>query len=338
MIRCLLIALALCHVSVQACSIPVFRYALDRWRADTFRLEAPVDALSTGSIAAEVRNLGDRSPLNLVAKPATDGDARLFFPTRGRADAKAAWTGALTPESFSALVDSPARQEIARRILEGSSAIWVLVESGEKSADEPAAQLLAKRLTFLESAAGIPPIDPTDPSSKLGPGPELGVKLSLLRVRRDAPEEQAFLAQLAGPDGLAAFPAKEPFAALVFGRGRVLGAWGAEKIDEEFIEQATLFLLGACSCEVKNQNPGWDLLMRVDWDAELRKAESARGDSPVATPASTAPQPETVTFTPTIASVAAAPTAPAAQPRWQWALLGLGGVIMVALIARLRAR
>ena len=31
-----------------------------------------------------------------------------------------------------------------------------------------------------------------------------------------------------------------------------------------------MFLLGACSCQVKRMNPGWDLLLNVDWDGALQ--------------------------------------------------------------------
>ena len=329
--RWLLLALCFGQVAAEACSVPVFRYALDRWPADAFRLEAPAAALGTEPLATEVRNLGERSPLNLEAIPTPDPNARLLFPNRSRSEPRAAWSGGLTPESYAALTDSPARRELARRILAGDSVVWVLVESGQNEADEAAAQLLGKRLSFLESAAGLPAIDPNDPTSKLGPGPELRVKLSLLRVRRAAPEERAFLAQLAGPNGVSAFAENEPFTALVFGRGRVLGAWGAEKLSNEFVEEATLFLLGACSCEVKNQNPGWDLLMRVDWDAELHKADDARRAAPATEPKTTtpaAPQPETVTFTPTTTP----PTAAAPQPRSNRMWIGVFGVIVFAFL------
>ncbi len=60
---------------------------------------------------------------------------------------------------------------------------------------------------------------------------------------------------LAGPK-LAELPAGKPFVAPVFGQGRVLGAWGAESMDVEGIEEASFFLTGACSCQVKAQNPG----------------------------------------------------------------------------------
>jgi hypothetical protein len=227
--------------------------------------------------------------------------ARLFFPAHVRAATQPAWSGELTPEIYQSLTDSPARRELAKRILNGDSAVWVIVESGKKEADDAMVKLFTSRLRFLETATGLPPIDPTDPDSKLGPGPELRVQLSLLRVKRNDSKENIFLSMLAGPQGLSGFSANEPFVAVVFGRGRVLGAWPQEKVSEEFIEEATRFLIGSCSCEVKNQNPGWDLLMRLDWDAELKKADlirAAHHEKNEVSPAVPPAKLETVIFTP----------------------------------------
>ena len=133
----------------------------------------------------------------------------------------------------------------------------------------------------------------------MGPGPELKVQLSLLRLKRSDPSEAAFLSQLAGPAGLKSLPADQPFIALVFGRGRVLGAWPNDRLNEEFIEESTRFLLGSCSCEVKSRNPGWDLLLRVDWDEELKKAgEARRLASRSPQPARASLEPETVVIKP----------------------------------------
>ena len=211
-----------------------------------------------------------------------------------------------------------------RRITGGDSAVWVLVESGNREKDDAAAGTLAKRLRFIESAAEIPPIDPNDPTSKLGPGPALGVKLSLHRIRRDDPAEAAFIAMLAGPEGTGAVPSDQPFGALVFGRGRVLGAWPGEKLTDELIEESTMFLLASCSCEVKNLNPGWDLLVRADWDAELKKAEDARvsganasGEESPAPPAkpNVSVKPETVRIGASAPASAIIAT-PSPLPRW----------------------
>lgn len=264
------IILALTSPAVFACDVPVFRYALDRWPADVFRLEAPAAVLSAEPLAKEFRNLSSSGNLNLETSVSTNG-TKLFFPSHVKNADAPEWQGQLTPEIYHALTDSPVRREVVKRILNGDSAVWILVESGQPQLDEPAAKLLQNRLKFLESATGLPHLDPTDPDSQLGPGPELKVQFSLLSIKRTDPQEQEFLALLAGPAGLKKFPANEPFFAAVFGRGRVLGAWRQDRLNEGFIVDTARFLLGSCSCEVKSLNPGWDLLLRVDWEEELRK-------------------------------------------------------------------
>ena len=40
-------------------------------------------------------------------------------------------------------------------------------------------------------------------------------------------------------------------------------------VTAENIHDSAAFLVGACSCEVKEQNPGFDLLLAADWDVLL---------------------------------------------------------------------
>jgi hypothetical protein len=260
------------------CDVPVFRYALDHWPADPFRLEAAPAVFQAEPLASEIRNLSTGSGLNLQTAVGTNG-TRLFFPYHVRGSENPAWEGKLSLDAYHRLTDSPARQALVKRILSGDSAVWVLVEGGQTNANEAAAQLLTNRLRFLESATGLPRLDPNDPDSQVGPGPKLKVQLSLLRVKRSDANEVALFSQLAGPAGLSSFPADQPFVAVVFGRGRVLGAWQHDRLNESFIEDVTHFLLGSCSCEVKAQNPGWDLLLSVDWDEALKKASVAASPS-----------------------------------------------------------
>lgn len=256
------------HWTAHACSIPVFRYALDRWASDNFRLEISAADAKDEAVAKFIRNFGAASALNLEIVRVPDGPSRLLRPHAGETAAAPVWSGALNAAALAQLTNSPARVELVRRILAGDSAVWVLVESGDRAADDAAARVLEKRLRYLEQVAQLPLIDPNDPTSKLGPGPKLAVKFSVLRVSASA-SESAFLAMLAGPkSGLAT--TREPWVAAVFGRGRVLGAWPAKGFGDEQIEEVCLFLLGACSCQVKNLNPGWDLLLHGDWDEQLR--------------------------------------------------------------------
>jgi hypothetical protein len=261
--------LLLFATTTRACSVPVYRYALDRWPADPYELDVSATDAKDPGVARFLRNFTDNTPINLAPVRLQEaGSSHLAFP-HAAPEAAPAWAGALDAAAIPSLIDSPARTELTHRILAGETGVWLLVESGERSADDQAATMLDKRLHYLEQAADIPPIDPDDPTNELGPGPPLMVKFSVLRVRHDDPAEQAFLRMLAGPKHDTQ-PSTGPWLALVFGRGRVLGAWPAEGFGNEQIDEASLFLLGACSCQVKRMNPGWDLLLNANWDEALQ--------------------------------------------------------------------
>jgi len=117
----------------------------------------------------------------------------------------------------------------------------------------------------------------------------------------------------------------------------VLGVWPGEKLSADLIEEATLFLTGACSCEVKNLNPGWDLLMNVDWETELEKAEEVRvaAINTTADPISTPPEKPAVSAKPETVTIGAPAPVPAATlaktnkfPRWP--LFAAAAVLLLA--------
>ena len=218
-----IIPIVLLSGELRACTIPVFRYALDRWPGK-------------------------------IGQSAEETEPRVF-------------------------------REIADRILAGHSAVWIQVDSGNETEDKAAFERLTSRLKFLESVTELPEIDPNDPASQLGPGPELKLKYSTLRIQADDPAAIA----LAGPKA-ESLPPGEAWIAPVFGRGRVLGIWPASLMDEEGIDEVSFYLTGACSCQVKAQNPGWDLAINVDWQARLLDAESKIGTDEIPNP-ETPPEP-----------------------------------------------
>ncbi len=277
----LLIVGMLC-VDAGGCSLPVFRYALDRWQPDTFHLKVAQNQAQDPAVAKFLRNLGPASGLNLEADRIPDETSQLLRPDAAESDGPPPWTGTLDGAVLERFAESPARTKIIQEILNGASAVWVVVESGDASADNQAVEALQKRLRYLQQVISLPAVDPNDLSSRPGPGPAVEVKFSVLRVpglhlpsgearpAQTLHPESLLLPVLAGPrSGLAA--SREPWFAAVFGRGRVLGAWSAPTFGDDQIEEICLFLAGACSCQVKRQNPGWDLLLQIDWDEKLRE-------------------------------------------------------------------
>lgn len=233
-------------------------------------------------MARFLRNFGSDSGLNLEIQRVPQAPSRILRPTQGGSAEAPLWQGIVTEPWLRALGESAVSAELVKRLLSGDSAVWVLVESGTPELDEKAAGLLEKRLAYLQQAIQIPPADPNDLSSRPGPGPELTVRFSLVRLRSGAGQaevaEGLLRANLAGPHAELA-KANGPWFAAVFGRGRVLGAWSAADFGNEQIDEICIFLAGACSCQVKRQNPGWDLLLRIDWEEQLRAIGHSRETS-----------------------------------------------------------
>ena len=152
-------------------------------------------------------------------------------------------------------------------MLKGESAVWVLLESGQVAKDQLAYNRLTERLEHLSESLELPALDPVDVEDGLISidEEELNIAFSTLRISRNDPNESFFIQMLLGTESdLTTF--NEPMAFPIFGRGRALYALIGEGIAADVIDEACVFLTGACSCEVKEQNPGVDLLMSVDWD------------------------------------------------------------------------
>lgn len=270
--------------TATACTIPVFRFALDRWEADPFRLVVPRAWATDREKVKLLVPLRGNAEANVVVEESDDAAldrAVLKYPH----DDTVLWEGALDETALAPLLDSPARRELIRRIVSGDSAVWVVAT---KEADRGEVERVAGRLKFLEQVASLPVQNPSDPDSQLGPGPELKLAFSVLPLSLDDPVERSFAMMLAGPGHPEFVKEGTSFAAPVFGRGRVLGAWALDELDDAMIEDTSLFLTGRCSCRVKNENPGWDLLLKVDWESALSAgpAETA-APIPQPTPAET---------------------------------------------------
>jgi hypothetical protein len=298
----------------RACTIPVFRFALDRWQADAYTLCLPTEASATTADLLRPLRANGRANLTIVSEA---GLLRpeLRFPDSG----PVVWSGDLGPGALDQLLQSAVRRELVRRLLAGDSVVWVIC-GGE--AEEVAR--IEQRLKFLEQVAALPPQDPNDPDSRLGPGPPLRLKFSRLKIDAEDPGETVLRRMLAGPEG----EADRPFAAAVFGRGRVLGAWPLERLDDRALEEACLFLVGRCSCQVKQQNPGWDLLLDVDWDQSLAAVQpEPAAEEPKELPVESPAEPSQTTV-----------TEPEAEPRSQSWVVGLALLLAFASWRLLRVR
>ena len=172
---------------------------------------------------------------------------------------------------------SPARKAITERLARGESAVWVVLGIGDEEKDAAAMKTLTTTLEKLEKTLELPEQVPEadflfEPDVEVKT--ELRLAFSALAVARDDAAEKHFVSQLLSsePD-LRDFD--EPMVFAVFGRGRALPALVGKGINEEMIGEVAAFLVGPCSCQVKAENPGFDLLLAADWETLLQKANAA---------------------------------------------------------------
>jgi hypothetical protein len=282
--------------TAAACKVPVFRYALERWAPAPYH----VVVLARGGLPdtdPRLTGLGDggRRPVATLEVVDASGPlsgaladawaahggagapvAVVHYPRaaavrgRGAGGRRVAHVAPLGPGTAVELRGSPVRARIAEHLAAGAAAVWILVETGATAADRAARESLEAALARERDTIRLPDaaeleIDPAVLDAVRIP---LAIDFPLVTVARDDARE-AFLVDclLGSEDDLRDYD--EPIAFPVFGRGVVLHALVGRGITPENVAAANAFITGACSCVVKEQNPGFDLLLDIDWDAAV---------------------------------------------------------------------
>ncbi|MEY3173838.1 MAG: hypothetical protein RLZZ436_1752 [Planctomycetota bacterium] len=296
-----LLAMLLVSSTAVACNIPVFRYALERWTADPVEVlvfhRGPLSKADQQHVQNWQQLSGDRSRANLQvvlqdvsefenADAGADAAARrdiwlgLPEPSRkglpcvvarsrhGRGQILNHWISPIA-EAAERLADSPARSELIRRLQKGDAVVWLLVRPPQAEPTKTAAlrTLLEDQCRKLPDVLELPEGIGL-PGSELYSEIPLLLKFSVLELDGGDPQEAWLVRQLSGvqPD---AWAAGEPLAVPVFGRGRALEVIPASRTTSDLVHDLTQFLCSACSCQVKEQNPGFDLLLHTNWNASL---------------------------------------------------------------------
>tara|TARA_R110002049_G_scaffold2750_8_gene22277 strand:+ start:227256 stop:228299 length:1044 start_codon:yes stop_codon:yes gene_type:complete len=292
------IAAACCLFVIQtavACQIPVFRYALERWASDKYDVvilhKHPLSEKDQSQVAAVQADSSRMNPVNanvrvvnvsnsddpLMTKLWSDHGqsgqpiAAVLYPEQAEdISDRLAQVMPLAAMSRQELFDSPARTEIAKRLLAGESAVWIFVPCGHPEQDAQALATLKREIRVNEERLELPSDEEleSDDVSIEATHIELRIAFSILTVDRDDPREQLLVNTLMRSESdLQSLD--QPMAFPVLGRGRVLYALVGQGISTDTIAMASSFVAGPCSCQVKNLNPGFDLLLSVDWEEHL---------------------------------------------------------------------
>lgn len=277
--------------SLPACSIPVFRFALERWAPDLFEVSVfyrgtlndadakRLDQLEDwavhngGNVNLEVVrcDLDERVPSDLLAlwkslknTPLPTVVVRTPLKSTGQ---HILWQGRLSDAFLDELATSPARREVAQRLLRGDAVVWLLLRGTDQELAARTRASLDAALKQLAEEIELPP-GVGRPGSELLAKIPLQMKFSVVEVSAESSEEQALIKLLHG--GLAKPPlTSDSYIAPVFGRGRVLNVLSASELEPETVSDWTRYLCSACSCQVKQQNPGFDLLCAMNWEEQL---------------------------------------------------------------------
>jgi len=249
-------------------------------RLDSFDVtkEDQLKRLPKVVLKAREENAKDGEPLHVVF---TSWGAELYV---GRLDVK----------TLRAMVDSPLRQKLGKSFHDGNATTLLILEGPDAKANKEA-EKVCKQVAAKAEAGEIPvssafgdmyvPPPADDGTEKDGEeggekdgakkdGAETAdehkpetMKVGVLKLSRKNEAEKWLIASLLKiePD-LDEFADKTMIFA-VYGRGRAMPPYIGKGITVENLVDCAFFFGGACSCQVKDQNPGMDLLMKWDWDA-----------------------------------------------------------------------
>ncbi len=286
--------------AVFACKLPMFRYALERWSADRYRLVAIIDgapseqvreatselerlAGSQANVDVETVDLAQLSEQQLWQVEGLESEAdvpllQVFYPPRaGRS--RLCWSGELTAGAVRLWRDSELRRAIVADLTSGVSAVWILVE-GTDPLENDRLELELKS-AVAKAAAEIPMPDGViarqDAGVYLQQHPSasiddvlrcdipLKIEFSVRRLAADFDQEPALRAMVSGWNDRSQTDSQRGFVFPVFGRGRMIEPLGAEQFSEHAVVQACGNIVAQCSCTVKSLNPGVDLLLDANW-------------------------------------------------------------------------
>lgn len=148
-----------------------------------------------------------------------------------------------SPEEFRNLISSPLREKIAAELMAGKLCVMVYLKCDNKEKDE-------KGLHTLQKAIEVSPF---------------GKIITVVELSRSSKEEASFASLLLNvEDDLKVI--NEPMLFGVFGKFKALEPLLGKGISEENIGLMIDYLTAECSCLIKDDLPGTDILFTYKWD------------------------------------------------------------------------
>jgi hypothetical protein len=266
---CLLLAFG-----ALAGSVPVFRYAFERWAPDSFGLtlchRGPPGS-NEQTVVTALRQASDSGAANFaVSATELPGPRQLPSPVdRGGLSRRQGYPGLcregpFNPDTGRRFLDSLTRRELVRRLKTGDPAVWMLLE-GDQASDD----MLHAAFRKLEREIEVPDVDPDDTRTKGNVKPIIA--FSVLPLSRGNPEEEVSISMMLNTDP-ETVKAVGPIAFAFFEPGRMLTSLTRQTLTEENIGAVSYYRCGACSCEIKGEKSGLDMLLAADCKGAVTEA------------------------------------------------------------------
>ncbi|MEA1949839.1 MAG: hypothetical protein U9N87_00525 [Planctomycetota bacterium] len=291
-----LLATGLATASLLACDTPVYRYAMYNWKTAPYQVfffhnpaETTGDDKKVNRLLADLSVSQQPANVQLIEVDTTDrqsierlpeavkaswnhclkknnaknnakksGGVHVIFSPWGRE----LFAGRLDLDTLRAMTESPARKQLGELLAQGK-----LVAVCLKSKNEADNRLLDKTLKDL-----------AEKIADDGASPQ--VEVARLDVSASDPQEAWFVRNLMLTEPDLKDYAGQAMLFMAYGRGRSMLPYIGKGITADNLASCVSFLTGACSCEVKADSPGIDLLMRCDWEAAADVMATDDGDAP----------------------------------------------------------
>ena len=286
---------------LPACSTPVHRYAMYNWEPSKYLASYfydgsvdPKDAKANELLRAMCDPEASRINLTFLEvdlqdtamiEQAPQSVARALREQSARAApyhmvfsplGVLLFVGRLDADAVSKLAESSARKRIAELLASTQHGGMLFLPGADPKANEKALAEIDKAIQLAEETvlddepaapAGSAPRDgtPADGATAEQANDSAKPRVKVLKLARGDAEETWLLKQLDAVEELSPEEKAKPRVFGLYGRGRALEPYLGDGILAENLLDMISFINGPCSCEVKDQNPGVDLLVTWDW-------------------------------------------------------------------------
>jgi hypothetical protein len=278
----------LIHSLSHGCNIPVFRYAFENWKQSDYTLHVLYEkelnpeevklieylkshdsnSKTPFNYKLEIRDvLKDDIPENIKNLLKNENLPIIIAEFPVPRSGKIAWKGDFSEQNVKNLLNSPVRKKIAESLNIEGTCCFLLLSGGDIKQDDLIYTALYKKIKILEETTSSVDQSDTPNFNEEEEDRDISLKYSILRLSPDDTAERIFTGMLMNTeDDLHEYKGKT-MVFPIYGRGIALYALVGDGITDENIQETAKFLAGPCSCEIKDGNPGIDLLMSCEWES-----------------------------------------------------------------------